>query len=97
MADLPNAGVPTVGRDGLVREYRGVETSELPDPGHRHWSGLWALYPGFQVYGGISGQGGGMFHEKVFPEGGVVVALFVDGDGRAQFVENLSLVKPAEV
>lgn len=47
--DLPNGGRPSVGLDGLVREYRGVDTSNLPDPGHRHWSGLWALYPGQQV------------------------------------------------
>lgn len=38
-----------MGRDGMLREYRGVDTSDLPDPGHRHWSGLWALYPGLQV------------------------------------------------
>ena len=52
---LPNRGRPVVGRDGLLREYRGVDTSELPDPGHRHWSGLWALYPGSQVRRGTEG------------------------------------------
>lgn len=46
---LPNGGRPDIGTDGMIREYRGVDTSMLPDPGHRHWSGLWALYPGFQV------------------------------------------------
>lgn len=49
LSKLPNDGRPTVGKDGMVREYRGVDTSRLPDPGHRHFSGLWALYPGFQV------------------------------------------------
>lgn len=49
LGKLPNRGKPSVGKDGLVREYRGVDTSRLPDPGHRHWSGLWALYPGQQV------------------------------------------------
>lgn len=47
---LPNQGRPVVGKDGLIREYRGIDASDLPDPGHRHWSGLWALYPGFQVW-----------------------------------------------
>ncbi|CAM9332311.1 unnamed protein product, partial [Hapterophycus canaliculatus] len=49
LSRLPNAGRPSVGRDGMLREYRGVDTSRLPDPGHRHFSGLWALYPGFQL------------------------------------------------
>lgn len=49
LSRLPNGGHPYVGADGLLWEYRGQETSDLPDPGHRHWSGLWALYPGFQV------------------------------------------------
>ncbi|CAM9315795.1 unnamed protein product [Scytosiphon promiscuus] len=46
---LPNSGRPYIGKDGMVREYRGVDTSRLPDPGHRHFSGLWALYPGQQL------------------------------------------------
>lgn len=33
----------------MLREYRGVDASDLPDPGHRHSSGLWALYPGSQA------------------------------------------------
>lgn len=49
LSKLPNQGQPYIGRDGMLREYRGEDTSELPDPGHRHQSGLWALYPGFQV------------------------------------------------
>lgn len=49
LSKLPNNGQPSIGRDGMLREYRGVDTSDLPDPGHRHSSGLWALYPGFQV------------------------------------------------
>lgn len=53
LSKLPNKGQPSIGRDGMLREYRGVDTSDLPDPGHRHSSGLWALYPGFQVaFGG---------------------------------------------
>lgn len=55
---LPNQGRPSVGKDGMLREYRGVDTSDLPDPGHRHWSGLWALYPGLQVCDDGSGRRG---------------------------------------
>lgn len=53
---LPNKGQPSIGGDGMLREYRGVDASDLPDPGHRHSSGLWALYPGSQV------SCGGVFH-----------------------------------
>ncbi|CAM9542640.1 unnamed protein product [Ectocarpus sp. 8 AP-2014] len=49
LSKLPNRGHPSVGRDGMIREYRGADTSDLPDPGHRHFSGLWGLYPGFQI------------------------------------------------
>ncbi|CAM9849542.1 unnamed protein product [Pylaiella littoralis] len=49
LSKLPNQGRPSIGGDGMLREYRGVDTSDLPDPGHRHSSGLWALYPGFQI------------------------------------------------
>lgn len=65
---LPNRGRPVVGRDGLLREYRGVDTSELPDPGHRHWSGLWSLYPGSQVSGiQRRGAGGGVCWDDGLP------------------------------
>lgn len=66
---LPNKGQPSIGGDGMLREYRGVDASELPDPGHRHSSGLWALYPGFQVRcGGISGaRRGGIVCSTSFP------------------------------
>ena len=49
LSRLPNKGQPSIGGDGMLREYRGVDASDLPDPGHRHSSGLWALYPGSQV------------------------------------------------
>ncbi|CAM9885761.1 unnamed protein product, partial [Heterosigma akashiwo] len=64
---LPNKGVPFIGKDGMLQEYLGVPTSDLPDPGHRHLSGLYALYPGGQLWpppaaaaaGGGGGGGGG--------------------------------------
>eukprot|EP00903_Cladosiphon_okamuranus_P014186 g13181.t3 len=58
LSRLPNNGQPSIGEDGMLREYRGVDASDLPDPGHRHSSGLWALYPGSQV---SPGQDEGVF------------------------------------
>ena len=40
---LPNRGVPE-SKDGLLLEYPRQE--EPLDPGHRHWSGLYSIYPG---------------------------------------------------
>ncbi|CAM9544162.1 unnamed protein product, partial [Laminaria digitata] len=71
---LPSQGRPVVGRDGLLREYRGVDTSELPDPGHRHWSGLWALYPGSQI--ASSGES-----QKIFQAAAATVHYKVDHGG----------------
>lgn len=55
LSRLPNKGQPSIGGDGLLREYRGVDASDLPDPGHRHSSGLWTLYPGCQVRWEVGG------------------------------------------
>jgi alpha-L-fucosidase 2 len=41
---LPYQGMPLVGAGGLVREYLG--DYEEPDPAHRHFSGLYHLFPG---------------------------------------------------
>lgn len=52
LSKLPSKGRPKIGRDGMLREYRGADTSDLPDPGHRHNSELWVLYTGLQVRSG---------------------------------------------
>jgi len=44
---LPNAGLPLI-RDKLLVEYP-TETGHAADGAHRHFSGLWALYPGRQL------------------------------------------------
>ena len=48
---LPNKGKPILWKppqseESLVAEYRDILRE--PDPGHRHWSGLWQLFPGKQ-------------------------------------------------
>mmetsp|Transcript_35128 Transcript_35128/g.45109 ORF Transcript_35128/g.45109 Transcript_35128/m.45109 type:complete len:1226 (+) Transcript_35128:224-3901(+) len=49
MLKLPNKGQPLVGKDGMIQEYLDHQFSKLQDPGHRHFSGLYALYPGRQI------------------------------------------------
>ena len=44
---LPNKGRPLV-RDGRIDEYPATPGVAFDDA-HRHWSGLWALYPGRQL------------------------------------------------
>lgn len=49
---LPNGGVPVACADGvMLREFplNGDAIDCLPDAGHRHFSGLWALMPGRQI------------------------------------------------
>ncbi|KAJ8609020.1 hypothetical protein CTAYLR_010679 [Chrysophaeum taylorii] len=49
---LPNGGWPKVCEDGVtLREYplNGDAKDCIPDQGHRHFSGLWALMPGRQI------------------------------------------------
>jgi len=42
---LPNQGEPVVSaRTGRIQEF--LADYDDPDPGHRHWSGLWSIYPG---------------------------------------------------
>lgn len=45
---LPNGGAPLV-RDNLLVEYPTQPTARASDLAHRHFSGLWALYPGRQL------------------------------------------------
>ena len=45
---LPIGGAPLV-RDNLLVEYPTQPTARASDLAHRHFSGLWALYPGRQL------------------------------------------------
>ncbi|KAK7237552.1 1,2-alpha-L-fucosidase [Aureococcus anophagefferens] len=52
LASLPHGGRPVADAEGMLREYPvavGGRAAAAPDEAHRHFSGLFALYPGRQL------------------------------------------------